>query len=131
MLRIAIGYGNDHAESAAEAVKEYNAADGRKTFHYVEHMLEDDPNKLYAVTMIWFTQSDPTPAEAEAAKQRYEFIGSTDIDPRDPNWKEKWEAQQDALKEQAEILEDAETDWFLNTEEFPEEEQRNIQTSDL
>ena len=119
MLKIEFGVGDNLIDAAQRAVEKYNAIEGNKTFHTKEYSHYKSPENEVYQCEIWFTVHEPkTPVEQE---EKHEFIGSTDIDPRDPDWHEKWKALQDASNEQAKLdQETADVDWRLNTDEFPE-----------
>lgn len=67
-----------------KATAYYNAVEGRKTWHHIEFYTT--PN-LETVCFIWFTLHTP-----DVETPIHEYVGSKDIDPNDPNWREKWEA---------------------------------------
>ncbi len=88
MLNVRIAYGTSYENAVGEAVELYNQLDKAKTFHSSE---VDQPNELseYWRCTIWFSTSDVTAVEKEAEEEKYYYIGSTDVDPNDPNWREK------------------------------------------
>ena len=96
MLQVVYGVGTNINDAAKHAIEEYNKIEARKTFRlrdYTQYEILDSPDNSYAFQCeIWFEIPDPTPEEQQAAK--FEFVGSTEIDPSDPDWREKWQAQQ-------------------------------------
>lgn len=96
MLRLAVGYGTKVLEAKERAIYFYEQAEGRKIFRFVETQPGlNELNESVWVTTIWFDVVEPTPEEKKKEEEKYLFIGSDNIDPNDPNWREKWE-QRDA-----------------------------------
>lgn len=96
MLNVILGHGADYLEAIQDAVTQYNAIDGMKTWHHKESSF----NKVTGSFMIevWFTLRQPI-TEPPVIKT-FEYIGSTNIDPNDPEWETKWKEQhrEDALQ---------------------------------
>lgn len=90
-LQVIIGQGKTYVESIKAAVGRYNEETTRKVFHHVEHLAEYDENGVsIKMTIIWYTAF----VEDEPKKDQFEYIGSIDVDPNDPNWREKMFSQQ-------------------------------------
>jgi len=119
-LNIAVGYGNTIIIAKERAIAFYETVEGKKVFRAVESQQGyDSANNQAFVTTIWFEIVPPVVEQPQGPK--YEFIGSTDIDPADPDWYAKWKALQGEVNDQA-ILdqETADADWRTNTDDFSE-----------
>lgn len=90
MLKIIFGYGTDDELAIGRAIDEYNSVEGRKTYHdsKVRQLLDGSFR-----CEIWYTLHQ-TEEQKKAEAEKHLFIGSTEIDPSDPDWRVKWEAQQ-------------------------------------
>lgn len=89
MLNVIFGYGNSYTDAVLEAVKTYNNVDGLKTFHAkdVHPVSVEQPNAPMYLCEIWFTLRTPV-----AEEPKHDYVGSTGIDPSDPEWRIKWDA---------------------------------------
>ena len=119
MLRLAIGYSKQLVEAKQRAIFFYEQVEERKMVRFVE--TQPGKNELDEdvwVTTIWFDVIEPTPEEKKKEEEKFHYIGSTDIDPTDPDWKDKMEALR---LEKEDILATALTDWLTSTEEYPQE----------
>lgn len=100
MIKLAIGYSKSPIQAKQRAIYFYDQAEGRKIFKFVETQQGlNEINEVVWVTTIWFELLDPLP-EQEKVEEKHEFIGSTDIDPNDPNWHSKWQALQESANEE-------------------------------
>ena len=116
MLRLAIGYSKQLVEAKQRAIFFYEQVEERKMVRFVE--TQPGKNELDEdvwVTTIWFDVIETTPEEKKKEEEKFHYIGSTDIDPNDPDWKEKMDAHRQ------DILDTALTDWLTSTEEYPQE----------
>lgn len=103
MIKMAIGYAKQPIEAKERALLLYDQIEGKKTFKFVEsHFGYNDLGESAWITTIWFEVIELTPEEKE--DEKYHFIGSTEIDPNDPNWYEKWSALQKDSNDQAESM---------------------------
>lgn len=96
MLKIIFGYGADDETAIGNAIDEYNSVEGRKTYHEskVRQLQDNTLQSLHRYRCeIWYTLTS-TYEQKKEQEEKFEFIGSTDIDPYDPNWREQWEIQQ-------------------------------------
>lgn len=93
-LKLAVGYSTQLIEAKERAIYFYEKVEGRKRFEFVEtHKGKNEIDQDVWVTTIWFTElADPVENKPE---EKFEFIGSTGIDPDDPNWYTKWTTLQD------------------------------------
>lgn len=89
MLKIVFGYGADDEIAIGNALDAYNSVEGRKTYHESKVRQLTDGNFRCEV---WYTLNQ-SEAEKQKEAEKHLFIGSEDIDPNDPNWREKWEAK--------------------------------------
>ena len=94
-LHVALGYGDTREEAIKAAVTQYNEIEGTKVFHAQETGVEfeenpNNPDELKGVyiTEVWFTLMEKSQQDSEP-----KFIGSEKLDPKDPNWREKWNQQ--------------------------------------
>lgn len=93
MLKIIFGYGVDDETAIGNAIDEYNSVEGRKTYHESK-VRQIQPNGVQQFRCeIWYTLNQ-SEAEKQTEAEKHLFIGSTDIDPNDPDWREKMTAKQ-------------------------------------
>ena len=105
-LKAAVGIDYAYIEALTLALNNYNQDDARKQFHKI---LVTSTDATTTVTIVYST-ADPTPEERKKEEEKFHYIGSTDIDPNDPDWMEKWKLSQGIDQESL----DAE--WRLNTD---------------
>lgn len=102
MLKIIFGYGIDDEVAIGHALDEYNSVEGRKTYHESKvRQLTDGSFRCE----IWYTLTQDSYI---AQQPKHEFIGSTDIDPNDPDWHAKWKALQDESNAQDQLDQETE-----------------------
>lgn len=107
MLKFVTGYSKNMIDAKERAIIFYDKAEGKKVFKTVETQYgRNEIDEPVYVTTIWFEIFEITESQES---EKHLFIGSSDIDPNDPDWLQKWNDQQDALKEQS-----------LDAEEYPE-----------
>jgi hypothetical protein len=88
-LNFVTGYSTDLQKAKEFAIHFYNEREGRKRFEAVESQTgENEIGNQVWVTTIWYTELGD-PVEPQKQEEKFEFIGSTDVDPRDPDWREK------------------------------------------
>jgi len=116
MLRLAVGYSKQLVEAKQRAIFFYEQVEERKMVRFVETQpgLNELDESVW-VTTIWFDVIEPTPEEKKKEEEKFMYIGSKDIDPNDPDWKEKMDAHRQ------DILDTALTDWLTSTEEYTQE----------
>ncbi len=118
MLKVAQGLGANIIDAQERAIEEYNKVEGQITYHEHEfiQLKDTETNADFWACCIWYTVRQTDKQRVEAA---YDFIGSHGVNPNDPDWQEKLAAMQAfETAEETDIRETAETDWFLNTEEY-------------
>lgn len=100
MLKIVFGYGLDDETAIVSAIAEYNSTIGRKTYHESKvRQIQPNGGITQFRCEIWYTVADPSAAEQQREAEKFMFIGSDDIDPYDPDWREKMAKQQaDAIQ---------------------------------
>lgn len=92
MLQLAIGYGKNLIEAKERAAYFYEQVQANKRFLFVETQPGfNEVNESVFVTTIWYETFTPVPREEES---KFEYIGSTGVDPNDPDWLLKWQDQQ-------------------------------------
>ena len=98
MLHVQIGVSLDYLSSISSAVESYNKLEGNKRFIksetiFTTYVSEGNtmPTIPNWITSIWYEVSEN---QVKKEEEKNYFVGSTDIDPQDPNWREKWEAVQ-------------------------------------
>ena len=111
MLKVIFGYDETDEAAISNAIYEYNNLEGRKTYHESK-VRQLNTNRFRCE--IWFTLLPLV--EQTVAKEKFQFIGSIDIDPNDPTWEDKWKARQgpyipESVTNTLGIAEAA--DWFL------------------
>lgn len=88
MLRLIINSSTNFIDSRKRAADFYNELPIKKQFNAVETTVYIDQNNdpVY-VTTIWYTElTQPI----QRIQNEHEYIGSTSIDPNDPDWLQKW-----------------------------------------
>lgn len=107
-LKFVIGYSADIATAKERAVYFYNDVEGTKNIVAIESQVGiNELNEPAWFTTIWFNLYEPV----QEQEQKFEYIGSTTIDPNDPDWEQKWKESQGIDQETL----DAE--WRTNTDE--------------
>lgn len=94
-LNVVFGLDRGYQSAIQAALNVYNDIEGNKTYHerHITSIKQEDDSYMY-MCEIWFTLRTPVQEEP-----KQEFIGSTNIDPSDPNWRDKWESRNTTFEE--------------------------------
>ncbi len=89
-LHFVVGFSTDPVKAKDRALFFYDADKNKKTVVSVESQTgTNEIGEQAWFTTIWYTIPDYTTEEKRKEEEKYMFIGSTDIDPNDPDWWEK------------------------------------------
>lgn len=102
MLKQVVGFSKDLMIAKTRAAFFYNQLEVRTRFEFIESQIgANELGEPAWFTTIWYTElPDPVVQKEE---EKFEYIGSTDIDPSNPDWKIEWDNQQ-ALIRQEELV---------------------------
>lgn len=90
-LKFVIGYSKDIFTAKERALYFYNEVEGRKKLEFIESQIgQNEIGDTAWFTTIWYSEL-PAQPESKEPEEKFEFIGSTGIDPTDPDWRIKWE----------------------------------------
>lgn len=108
-LKAVIGLGNTIENSILSALQTYNEEDytEQKTFHHsdLQERYIENTDELECLCIIWYSARKIQQQEPE-----YKYIGSTGVDPNDPDWLTKWQQSQPSLIEPTKI-QDVPDEW--------------------
>lgn len=101
MLEMIVSVGSTAFESQTRAKDLYNALEVRRSFNAVQTIQGHVPDGTFVwITTIWYNVlGEPVKPKQE---EKFEFLGSTGIDPKDPDWYEKWKTLQENATEESE-----------------------------
>ncbi len=105
MLKQVVGFSQNLMMAKTRAAFFFNQLEVRTRLEQIESQIGlNELGEQAWFTTIWYTElPDPvTPVQEE----KHEFIGSTDIDPNDPDWWNKMYGNQVAESDSLEVLEE-------------------------